>query len=358
MARTSRILIVDDELLNVDLLEQQLEELGYETVTARNGQEALDRVAEQAPDLILLDVMMPVMDGFTACRILKESEETHLIPIVIMTALNAVEDCVKGIEVGADEFLTKPVDERVLQARIRTALKQRHAVADKLREVGQVRDHYEKFVPEVVKRLVAENPDAPELGKQEQDASILFLDICGYTRLSQQLTPDVLNALTESYFSAFLDKIHEIGGDISETSGDGLMIIFHGSEPEAHARRAVDTAVALMRIADALNVKGAGPSIELHMGISSGVAAVGSTRFEGLRGTRWVYTADGLVPNLAARLAMAAKPHQLLVGAETARRVGDRYPFESMGGERLKNIAEPVEIHALLITPESVRHSP
>jgi CheY-like chemotaxis protein len=123
MAERSKILIVDDEPFNVDLLEQQLEELGYETVSAAHGQEALAQVATEAPDLILLDVMMPIMDGFTVCRILKENEETRLIPIVIMTALGAVEDRIKGIEAGADDFLTKPVDDRELQARIQTALK-------------------------------------------------------------------------------------------------------------------------------------------------------------------------------------------------------------------------------------------
>src|SRR6266487_7031906 len=105
MAQRSKILIVDDEPFNVDLLEQQLEELGYETVSAANGQEALARVAE-APDLILLDVMMPIMDGFTVCRLLKDQEETRLIPIVIMTALDAIADRITGIKAGADDFLT------------------------------------------------------------------------------------------------------------------------------------------------------------------------------------------------------------------------------------------------------------
>src|SRR5918996_6398403 len=118
MTRPSKILIVDDEPFNVDYLEQELEDLGYETVSATNGQEALEKVATEAPDLILLDVMMPVMDGFTVCRILKDHEETRLIPIVIMTALDAAEDRVKGIKAGADDFLTKPVHEEELLARI------------------------------------------------------------------------------------------------------------------------------------------------------------------------------------------------------------------------------------------------
>jgi CheY-like chemotaxis protein len=108
-SHTSTILIVDDEPFNVDLLEQELEDLGYHTVSASNGRQALERVASEHPDLILLDVMMPVMDGFSACRELKENDQTRLIPIVIMTALDSLEDRIRGIEAGADDFLTKPV---------------------------------------------------------------------------------------------------------------------------------------------------------------------------------------------------------------------------------------------------------
>src|SRR5216684_1324276 len=157
MAERSKILIVDDEPFNVDYLEQELADLGYETVSAANGQEAMQKVAAEAPDLILLDVI-------TVCRILKENEETRLIPVVIMTALNAVEDRIKGIEAGAADFLTKPVNEQELLARIRTALKFKHTVDRKIGELRRVKDHFAKFVPEAVKRLVAANPEAPGLG--------------------------------------------------------------------------------------------------------------------------------------------------------------------------------------------------
>jgi DNA-binding response OmpR family regulator len=150
-----KILIVDDEPVNVDYLEQELEELGYETISAANGQEALDKVAAEAPDLILLDVMMPVMDGFTVCRILKDHEETRLIPIIIMTALDAVADRIQGIKAGADDFLTKPVHEEEMFARIATALKLKHTVDRKLGELRELKDYLAKFV-----RLVTTS-DAP-----------------------------------------------------------------------------------------------------------------------------------------------------------------------------------------------------
>ena len=106
MISPSRILVVDDDPFSMDYLEQELQDLGYTTASARNGQEALEQVRAQAPDLILLDVMMPVMDGFTVCHVLKGNDETWMIPIVIMTALDGFDDRIKGIEAGADDFLT------------------------------------------------------------------------------------------------------------------------------------------------------------------------------------------------------------------------------------------------------------
>ncbi len=345
MAERARILIVDDEPLNVDYLEQELEDLGYETVSAANGAEALEKVASERPDLVLLDVMMPVMDGFTACRRLKEDEATRLIPVVIMTALDAIDDRVKGIEAGADDFLTKPVDERELVARIRTALRHKQAVDRKLGELRSVRDHFAKFVPEAVKRLVAENPEAPALAKHEQDVSVLFLDISGYGRLSETLAPGELDALMERCFSAFLDRVQEGGGDINETAGDGFMAIF---EDAGHGRRAVDTALGLLAAAAEISRAGGGPPLAVHMGVNSGTALVGSSRFEGHRNARWTFTATGTVTNLAARLAGDAEAGEILIGPETAARLDDAYELESLGRRRFKNITAEVEVHRVL----------
>jgi class 3 adenylate cyclase len=348
MIRPSKILIVDDEPFNVDYLEQELEDLGYVTMSARNGREALEKVALEAPDLILLDVMMPIMDGLTMCRILKGDNETRLIPIVIMTALDGIEDRIKGIEAGADDFLTKPVNQRELLARIQTTLRLKHTVDQKLSELRWVKDHFAKFVPEAVKRLVAANPEAPELAKHERDVSVLFLDISGYTRLSEQLPPAVLNRLVERYFSTFLDRIHEAGGDINETAGDGFMAIFQDADVHAHTVTAVQTALALLDATAALNRTSSAPPLVIHMGLNSGRALVGSTRFEGAQGTRWTFTASGPVTNLAARLAATAKAGQLLVGPETVRRLGQRYQVERLGRESLRNLGKTVDIYRVL----------
>ncbi len=348
MIHSSKILIVDDEPFNVDYLEQELQDLGYQTVSAANGEEALEQVAAAAPDLILLDVMMPIMDGFTVCHILKSNDDTRLIPIVIMTALDGMEERIKGIEAGADDFLTKPVNQRELLARIQTALKLKHTVDRKLGELRRIKDHFAKFVPEAVKRLVAANPEAPELTKRERDVSVLFLDISGYTRLSERLSPTALNRLIERYFSTFLDHIHDAGGDINETAGDGFMAIFQDNDSGVHPIKAVDTSLVLLAATDVLNAETPEQPLSIHMGINSGIALVGSTRFEGIRGTRWTFTASGAVTNLAARLAGIAGAGQILVSPETVRRLGDRYRLQSLGRERLKNIDAGIDLYRVL----------
>ncbi|MBI2153629.1 MAG: response regulator [Candidatus Rokubacteria bacterium] len=348
MTRPPRILIVDDERMIVDYLEEYLQRLGYETVSAANGRDALEKVAADSPDLILLDIVIPVIDGFKVCRILKGDEATRLIPIVIMTALDGIEERIKGIEAGADDYLAKPINPRELTARIETALRLKSNVDLKMSELHRIKDHFAKFVPEAVKRLVSANPTAPELAKRERDLSILFLDISGYADLSQRLPPQTLNTLVERYFSTFLNRIQESGGDINETAGDGFMAIFQDADPDAHAATTTDTALGLLIATEALNRESSEHPLSVHMGINSGVALVGSTRFDGLRGTRWTFTASGSVTNLAARLAAAAAPGQILAGPETVRRLRDRYRLERLGPQHLKNILEDVEVHRVL----------
>ena len=341
-----RVLVVDDEPLNVDLLQQELEDLGHETVVAFDGQQALDRVAEALPDIVLLDVMMPVLDGFEVCRRLKADPETQFIPVILMTALGDREDRIRGIEAGADDYLTKPVDERELKARMQTALRTKAALEAKVRRLHQTGEHLARFVPEVVRQRVAENPDAPELDKRDQDTSILFLDIVGYTALSEKMGPTELNGLTERYFSAFIDVLRDHGGELAETSGDGMMAFFLHEEPVEHARRAVAAGLEILGRTEALNAESERP-VALHLGVNSGVAAVGSTRYRGERRERWVFTADGLVVNLAARLTSVARGGEILLGPETARRVVGTFDVTALGEMLLKNVEGPVMVHSV-----------
>lgn len=349
--RTERILIVDDEPVIVEYLEQELQDLGYETVGAQTAQAALETVATKRPDLILLDIMMPGMNGLNVCRILKGNDETRLIPVIILTALDGFEARIRGTEAGADDFLTKPVDRRELVARIQTALQVKRTIDRKFAELCHVRDHLARFVPEAVRRGVFANPYAPELSKHQEDISVLFVDISGYARLSEQLPAGRLNLLVERYFSRYFDHIHEVGGDVTEMAGDGFMAIFQDADPHLHAMKAVDTALLLLATTDTLNQESGKHRLSIHIGINSGMALVGPTRFEGRRSTRWTFTANGSVTNLAARLAGVAPAGHILIGAETAQRVEAAFQLETIMRAPLKNTSEVTDLYRVVGRP-------
>lgn len=342
------ILIVDDEPKNIDYLEQELEGFGYSTVSAANGAEALAIVRTTPPSLILLDVMMPVMDGFETCSILKAADETRFIPVVIMTALDAVEDRVRGIKAGADDFLTKPVDERELLARIETSLQLKEAMDRKVSGLQQRSDQFAKFAPSAVRDRIARNPEEPDLTRQERDASILFLDISGYSRLVELLPPAALSELIEKYFSAFFDEIAERGGHVNETMGDGFMAVFQQSNSIENAVAAAEAALGLLAETGRLNRESEQQPIEVHIGISSGMTLVGSTYFRGRHGTRWVFSASGRQVNVAARLAGIARSGEILVSSAMRARLSDRYVVASAGTRKLKNITDEIETFQLV----------
>ena len=175
------ILVVDDEVKNVKLMEALLLPRGYRVITATHGEEALQRVSQERPDLILLDVMMPIMDGFETCKRLKDDPETRLIPVVIMTALGQVEGSRQGHRSRGRRFPYQTVHRDELLARIRTSLRLKQTIDHQMSVLQGIQGLPGKFVPQSVQRLVAANPEAPELEKREQDVSVLFVDIRGYT---------------------------------------------------------------------------------------------------------------------------------------------------------------------------------
>ena len=213
-----------------------------------------------------------------------------------------------------------------------------------------IRSNLSKFVPRTVQALIEQAPEAPELAKREADVSVLFVDIVGYTRLSERLDPDRVNRLVERYFGSFLDEVLKRGGDVNETAGDGLMVIFQDPDSRRHARAAVKAALGIVRRTHEINAKLAelAEPIALHVGVNSGVATVGATKIEGMAGTRWVYTASGPVTNVAARLAAVCEPDAIVVGPATRSRLGDEFAFEDLGEQRLRNVEHPVHVFRLL----------
>ena len=211
-----------------------------------------------------------------------------------------------------------------------------------------IRAGLSKFVPRTVQRLIEQAPDAPEFAKREVDVSVLFVDIAGYTRLAERLDAGTVNRLVERYFGAFLDEILKNGGDVNETAGDGLMVIFQDSDARRHARAAITTALAIMRRAAEINETAPHDEpIIVHLAVNSGRAAVGATKIEGTAGTRWTYTASGPVTNVAARLAALADGDGVMIGAATAERLPSGLPLEDLGELSLRNVEAPVHAYRL-----------
>ena len=204
--------------------------------------------------------------------------------------------------------------------------------------------HLGKFVPQSVQRLIDANPDAPALEKRERDVSILFLDIEGYTRLTESLSRERLDWLVRTYFSRFLDIVHAHHGDINETAGDGLMIIFQDDDGNAHAVNAALAALEVGRATVELNTALAGQfePLAVNIGINSGAALVGATRLQGSAEARFTFTATGSVTNVAARLGALATGGSVIVSEATAARLGTGFALAAMGPQRLKNVSDPV----------------
>ena len=210
-----------------------------------------------------------------------------------------------------------------------------------------IRAGLSKFVPRTVQRLIEQAPEAPELAKRDVDVSVLFVDIVGYTRLAERLDAATVNRLVERYFGAFLDEIVRNGGDVNETAGDGLMVIFQDADPRRHARAAVATALAIMRRAKEINdTEPLDEPIVVRVAVNSGRAAVGATKIEGKAGTRWTYTASGPVTNVAARLAAIAEGDAVWLGGATAERLSG-LPVEDLGELTLRNVESPVRSYRL-----------
>ena len=210
-----------------------------------------------------------------------------------------------------------------------------------------IRTNLAKFVPQRVRQLIEESPEAPSLDKRETDVTVLFADITGYTRLSSRLAPDDLDALVERYFGAFLDEIVKHGGDVNETAGDGLMVIFHEGD---HARAAVEAARAIHRRAAEIGAELAGALRAARACTSAstpGPASLGATKIEGRAGTRWTYTASGMTTNIAARLAAQAEGGEIVLSESTLARFPDGLPVDDLGTREVKNVDRPVRLFRL-----------
>jgi len=354
MTASAKILVVDDTPHNVKLLADLLTVKGYVVVTASSGAQALEKVETEQPDLVLLDVVMPEMSGYEVCRKIRGSRATATLPVVMVTALDPAQERLKGIEAGADDFLSKPISQQELLARVKSLLRIK-VLHDELGEwnrtleqrveaqVAQL-ERLERlkrfFSPQLAEMIVSGDADDP-LKSHRREVTVVFLDLRGFTSFAETSEPEEVMGVLREYHAEMGRLILEHEGTLERFTGDGMMIFFNDPVPVPDApARAVRMAVAMRQRVDELLVRWRkrGYDLDFGVGVAQGYATIGAIGFEG----RLDYGAIGTVTNLAARLCGEAKPGQILISQRVYGAVEDSVDVEELGGLTLRGFSKPV----------------
>ena len=358
------ILAVDDLAENLDIVTMRLEAQGYEVRRAPNGQEALQLAYELVPDLILLDVMMPGIDGIEVTRRLKADETMRAIPILLLTARSTTHDVVAGLEAGGDDYLTKPFDQMTLVARVRSLLRikglydtvqqQAEALAAlnqtleervqrQIQELEHIRGLRRFLPPQLADLIIQQGGDAEILQHHRREIVVLFCDLRGFTGFAEAAEPEEVIDLLNTYHATLGPLVHQYEGTLERFVGDGMMVFFNDPVPcPDPAARAVRLAVAMrectLELAQSWHSRGY--SIGFGVGIAQGYATLGRIGFEG----RFDYAAIGTVTNVAARLCAEARDSQILVTQRIAGEVADVANVSPLDEIRLKGLSRPVAV--------------
>ena len=349
----ARILVVDDQRSNLELMAGVLKARGYDVLTAADGEAALEQVRESGPDIVVSDILMPGLDGYELCRRLRASPATALLPVVLVTSLDPQGERMRGIEAGADDFITKPVNWEELFARVRSLLRVK-ALQDELKGWNQKLEARVKkqvkqlerlsrlkrfFSPSVADAIAAGSEGLLEPHRREITA--VFLDLRGFTAFTDRADPDEVLDLLRAYHATLGRLVDEHGGTLEHFAGDGIMIFFNDPLPvERAAEKSVRMALSLQNAFTPISAAWAklGHEVGLGIGIAQGEATLGVIGFE----NRWEYAAIGNVPNLAARLCGAARAGEIILDAQTEREVAHMADTEPMGTLTLRGFAQPV----------------
>lgn len=361
------ILVVDDNAANVEILETRLVANGYHVLTARDGEQALAAARSSLPDLILLDIMMPKIDGLTVCRELKADASLPFMPIILVTAKTASRDIVEGLDAGADEYLTKPVDHAALVARVKSMLRikelhdqvseQRRQLADwnqtLERRVAEQVDELERvgrlkrfFSPQLAELIVSRGGDELLEGHR-REISVVFCDLRGFTAFSESAEPEEIMDVLRDYYAAMGEEVFRFEGTIERFVGDSVMALFNDPLPcPDHELRAVRMAMAMRTRAQELAPQWArrGHELGVGFGVATGYATIGKVGFEG----RIEYSATGPVANLAARLCDFARHEQVLISQRTFSTVEAAVEVESLGEITIKGMKRPVPAYSVV----------
>ncbi len=367
MTRSPRILVVDDTPANVKLLTDVLTVKGYTVSTASSGAEALERIAAERPDLVLLDVVMPGMSGYEVCQRIRANPATGILPVVMVTALDPAGERIKGLDAGADDFLTKPINQPELLARVRSLLRikalydtvdrQSQELAELNRtlerrvqeQVGQLErlSRLKRFFsPALAEAIVAGGAEDP-LRTHRRDVTVVFLDLRGYTAFAETAEPEEVMGVLREYHREMGTLVVAHEGTLERFAGDGMMVFFNDPvEVPNPEERAVRMALAMRDRVTALVAewRRRGHELDIGVGLAKGYATIGAIGFEG----RWDYGAIGTVTNLACRLCGEARPGQILASRRVVSAVETLVETAHVGDLALKGFSRPVPTFAVL----------
>ena len=336
----AHLLVTDDNKVNRLLLSRGLEQQGHRVDTAENGRVALELLRRDAYDLMLLDVEMPEMNGFQVLEQLTADPKLRDLPVIVTSSLEGVADIARCIELGAEDYLHKPVNAVLLKARIGASL-----------EKKRLRDQQKEMVRRFATTEVAQDLQQSgfALGGRHVRGTVMFSDIRGFTALVESQPPDETIELLNTYYTLMFDAINGQGGVVNQMIGDGLMAIFGAPLPlPDHSAAAVRAALDMVEMIDLLNaerVKTGKPAIRIGIGIATGEMVAGYT------GThqRATYTCIGDTVNLAARLEEHTKvaKRTILVDAATCAELAERMSVEHLGAALFRGKAAEVEVYAV-----------
>ena len=359
------VLVVDDLDANRRLLDAVLAPRGYRVVPAASGEEALELLQGELPDVVLLDIVMPGLDGYEVCRRIRADERTAVLPVVMITA-SGQQEKVMATEAGADDFVTKPFDQAELLARVRSLVRvnrYHQTVTDQARQLAEWNEQLEQRVSDQVAQIDRMgrlrrflSPQIAELVMRDEGESVLeghrreivvvFCDLRGFTPFAETSEPEEVMAVLQEYHLALGDLVHRYDGTLERFTGDGLMVFFNDPFPcDDPAARAVSMAVAMRgRVKDlADSWRARGHDLGFSLGIAQGFATLGRIGFEG----RFDYAAIGSVTNLAARLCAEAPAWQVYVTQRVQAAVADIAVTEQVGDLTLRGFSRPVSVFSV-----------
>ena len=375
MRTPPRILVVDDDPTNLEVLRVRLSAQGYEVVTAVDGEDALRRARELKPDLVLLDVMMPNLDGISVLKELKGDITLRYIPVILVTAKADTRDIVRGLEAGGDDYLTKPFEQAALVARVRSLLriKELHdtaqlqaaqlkkqteqlsswnrsleeRVATQVAEIERI-GRLQRFLAPQVAQMIAYS-DAPDLllASHRREVTVLFCDLRGFTAFTDASEPEEVMAILREYHESMGELIFRYEGTLERFVADGIMIVFNDPVPcPDHTERAVQLALDMREKAAGLAKEWArkGHVLGFGIGIASGYATLGQVGFEHRR----EYSAHGSAINLASRLCDEAKPGQIVISQRTFGAVEHWVEASHIGQLSLKGFNRPIDAYEVV----------